>query len=134
MINSSTNLFIYLYQSNYLSAHLCSETVEMATLDKEMAEEKAETLQQELDACMEKIEELTLDLDIIKVIKQHEISSYQSIFLSRLFHIYLFRLSIHLDFPCIQATSPSIYLLYLSMNELECGSFIHVYLVKALLF
>ena len=43
----------------------------MATLDKEMAEEKAETLQQELDACMEKIEELTLDLDIIKVIKLH---------------------------------------------------------------
>merc|ERR550532_1568052 len=43
-----------------------SETVEMATLDKEMAEEKAETLQLELDACKEKIEELTLDLDIIK--------------------------------------------------------------------
>jgi len=43
-----------------------SETVEMATLDKEMAEEKAETLQLELDACKERIEELTLDLDIIK--------------------------------------------------------------------
>eukprot|EP00090_Calanus_glacialis_P001815 TRINITY_DN11349_c0_g1_i1.p1 TRINITY_DN11349_c0_g1~~TRINITY_DN11349_c0_g1_i1.p1 ORF type:complete len:1330 (-),score=541.02 TRINITY_DN11349_c0_g1_i1:124-4113(-) len=43
-----------------------SETVEMATLDKEMAEEKAETLQLELDACNEKIEELSLDLDIIK--------------------------------------------------------------------
>ena len=43
-----------------------SETVEIATLDKEMAEEKAETLQLELDACKERIEELTLDLDIIK--------------------------------------------------------------------
>jgi len=43
-----------------------SETVEMATLDKEMAEEKAETLQLELDAATEKVEELTLDLEIIK--------------------------------------------------------------------
>ena len=43
-----------------------SETVEMATLDKEMAEEKAESLQLELDAAKEKVEELTLDLDIIK--------------------------------------------------------------------
>lgn len=43
-----------------------SETVEMATLDKEMAEEKAETLQIELEATKEKVEELTLDLDIIK--------------------------------------------------------------------
>ena len=44
-----------------------SETVEMATLDKEMAEEKAETLQLELDAAKERIEELSLDLEIIKV-------------------------------------------------------------------
>ena len=43
-----------------------SETVEMATLDKEMAEEKAEALQLELEAARERIEELTLDLDIIK--------------------------------------------------------------------
>ena len=43
-----------------------SETVEMATLDKEMAEERAETLQLELEAAKEKIEELSLDLDIIK--------------------------------------------------------------------
>ncbi len=43
-----------------------AETVEMATLDKEMAEERAETLQIELDAAKEKVEELTLDLDIIK--------------------------------------------------------------------
>ncbi len=43
-----------------------SETVEMATLDKEMAEERAETLQLELEAAKERVEELTLDLDIIK--------------------------------------------------------------------
>merc|ERR1712152_55694 len=43
-----------------------SETVEMITLDKEMAEERAETLQMELEASKEKIEELQLDLDIIK--------------------------------------------------------------------
>ena len=43
-----------------------SETVEMAALDKEMAEEKAEALQIELDAAKDKIEELNLDLDIVK--------------------------------------------------------------------
>ena len=48
------------------TSHLSPETMEMATLDKEMAEEKAETLQLELEAAKEKIEELTVDLDIIK--------------------------------------------------------------------
>lgn len=43
-----------------------ADTVEMATLDKEMAEEKAETLQLELDAAKEKLEEVTLDLEILK--------------------------------------------------------------------
>lgn len=43
-----------------------AETVEMATLDKEMAEEKAETLQIELETAKEKIEELTLDLELLK--------------------------------------------------------------------
>lgn len=43
-----------------------AEAVEMATLDKEMAEEKAETLQLELEACKEKLEEVTLDLEILK--------------------------------------------------------------------
>ena len=43
-----------------------AETVEMATLDKEMAEEKVESMQLELEAAKERIEELTLDLDIIK--------------------------------------------------------------------
>ncbi|XP_067011702.2 dynactin subunit 1 isoform X2 [Anabrus simplex] len=43
-----------------------AETVEMATLDKEMAEEKAETLQLELEQVREKLEEVTLDLEILK--------------------------------------------------------------------
>lgn len=43
-----------------------AENVEMITLDKEMAEEKADTLQLELDAMKERVEELTLDLEIIK--------------------------------------------------------------------
>ncbi|XP_014207258.1 dynactin subunit 1-like isoform X2 [Copidosoma floridanum] len=43
-----------------------AETVEMATLDKEMAEEKAETLQIELEQLREKLEEQTLDLEILR--------------------------------------------------------------------
>lgn len=43
-----------------------SETVEMATLDREMAEEKAETLQMELDASREKLEEALLDLQLLR--------------------------------------------------------------------
>ncbi|XP_034942305.1 dynactin subunit 1-like isoform X2 [Chelonus insularis] len=43
-----------------------AETVEMATLDKEMAEEKAETLQLELEQLKEKLEEKTLDLEILR--------------------------------------------------------------------
>ena len=43
-----------------------AETVEMATLDKEMAEEKAETLQIELDQLKEKLEEITLDYEILR--------------------------------------------------------------------
>ncbi|CAH0395302.1 unnamed protein product [Bemisia tabaci] len=43
-----------------------AETLEMATLDKEMAEEKAETLELELEQANERIEELTLDLEIMK--------------------------------------------------------------------
>ncbi|XP_077586851.1 dynactin subunit 1-like isoform X2 [Stigmatopora nigra] len=46
-----------------------ADAVEMATLDKEMAEERAESLQLELDAAKEKVEELTVDLEILK----HEI-------------------------------------------------------------
>ncbi|WAR22292.1 DCTN1-like protein, partial [Mya arenaria] len=43
-----------------------AETVEMATLDKEMAEEKCEALQQELEQSRERCEELQVDLEILK--------------------------------------------------------------------
>lgn len=43
-----------------------ADTLEMATLDKEMAEEKVETLQIELEQAKERVEELTLDLEIMK--------------------------------------------------------------------
>ncbi|XP_065221310.1 dynactin subunit 1-like isoform X2 [Planococcus citri] len=43
-----------------------ADALEMATLDKEMAEEKAEALQLELAEAKEKIEELTLDFEILK--------------------------------------------------------------------
>ncbi|XP_075211237.1 dynactin subunit 1 isoform X2 [Lycorma delicatula] len=43
-----------------------TDTLEMATLDKEMAEEKVDTLQLELESAKEKIEELTLDLELLK--------------------------------------------------------------------
>uniref|UniRef100_A0AAR2KGA2 Dynactin subunit 1 n=1 Tax=Pygocentrus nattereri TaxID=42514 RepID=A0AAR2KGA2_PYGNA len=46
-----------------------ADAIEMATLDKEMAEERAESLQLEADALKEKVEELTMDLEILK----HEI-------------------------------------------------------------
>ncbi|XP_072533847.1 dynactin subunit 1 isoform X1 [Salminus brasiliensis] len=46
-----------------------ADAIEMATLDKEMAEERAESLQQEADALKEKVDELTMDLEILK----HEI-------------------------------------------------------------
>ncbi|XP_039262421.2 dynactin subunit 1-like [Styela clava] len=42
------------------------ETVEMATLDKEMAEEKVETLQVEVTSLKERVEELQTDLEIMK--------------------------------------------------------------------
>ncbi|XP_052269765.1 dynactin subunit 1-like isoform X2 [Dreissena polymorpha] len=43
-----------------------AETVEIATLDKEMAEEKCEALQQELEQYKEKCEELQVDMEILK--------------------------------------------------------------------
>ncbi|XP_014272429.1 dynactin subunit 1 isoform X4 [Halyomorpha halys] len=43
-----------------------ADTLEMATLDKEMAEEKAESLQKELEQAMERIEELEMELEIVK--------------------------------------------------------------------
>lgn len=47
-----------------------ADAIEMATLDKEMAEEKAESLQVEVDSLKEKVEELSMDLEILR----HEIS------------------------------------------------------------
>jgi dynactin 1 len=49
-----------------------TESVELITLDKEMAEEKAETLQLELEGMKEKIEELQLDLEILKTEMQEK--------------------------------------------------------------
>uniref|UniRef100_A0A673YCD8 Dynactin subunit 1 n=1 Tax=Salmo trutta TaxID=8032 RepID=A0A673YCD8_SALTR len=46
-----------------------ADAIEMATLDKEMAEERAESLQQEVESLKEKLEELAMDLEILK----HEI-------------------------------------------------------------
>lgn len=43
-----------------------SDAFEMATLDKEMAEEKVEALQSELSEAKDKIEGLTIDLEIMK--------------------------------------------------------------------
>ncbi|XP_055908069.1 dynactin subunit 1 [Eupeodes corollae] len=52
-----------------------SDNVEMITLDKEMAEEKADTLQLELDSTKEKIEELTLDLELLRAEVQNKADS-----------------------------------------------------------
>uniref|UniRef100_A0A667XBP6 Dynactin subunit 1 n=1 Tax=Myripristis murdjan TaxID=586833 RepID=A0A667XBP6_9TELE len=45
-----------------------ADAIEMATLDKEMAEERAESLQVEVDSLKEKVEELSMDLEILKEI------------------------------------------------------------------
>ncbi|XP_057658950.1 dynactin subunit 1-like isoform X2 [Diorhabda carinulata] len=55
-----------------------AEAVEMATLDKEMAEEKAETLQLELEVCKEKLEEVTLDLEILKAEMQEKGANFST--------------------------------------------------------
>lgn len=56
-----------------------AENVELITLDKEMAEEKADFLQQELDGSKERIEELTLDLEIIKAEIQNKAYSTETV-------------------------------------------------------
>lgn len=43
-----------------------ADNVELITLDKEMAEEKADTLQLELDSAKERIEELQVDLELLR--------------------------------------------------------------------
>ncbi|XP_065076699.1 dynactin subunit 1 isoform X3 [Ochlerotatus camptorhynchus] len=50
------------------------ENVEMITLDKEMAEEKADTLALELETAKERTEELTLDLEILKTEMQEKMA------------------------------------------------------------
>lgn len=49
-----------------------AENVELITLDKEMAEEKADTLHLELESAKERIEELQLDLEILKTEMQEK--------------------------------------------------------------
>lgn len=43
-----------------------ADTIEMTTLDKEMAEEKLESINLELENLKEKVEELTLENQILK--------------------------------------------------------------------
>lgn len=50
-----------------------AENVELITLDKEMAEEKADSLQLELEAAKERIEEITIDLELIKAELQNRV-------------------------------------------------------------
>lgn len=42
------------------------ESLEMMTLDKEVAEERAENLQQEVNVLKDKIEEISVDLDVLR--------------------------------------------------------------------
>lgn len=56
-----------------------AENMELITLDKEMAEEKADTLQLELEAAKERCEELQLDLDILKAEMQNKTGSWWSL-------------------------------------------------------
>ncbi|CEP09589.1 hypothetical protein [Parasitella parasitica] len=52
-----------IYENNYNDA---VESLEMMTLDKEVAEERAEHLQQEVNILKDKIEEISVDLDVLK--------------------------------------------------------------------
>lgn len=52
-----------------------SDSVEMITLDKEMAEEKADTLQLELESSKERIEELQVDLELLRSEMQNKAES-----------------------------------------------------------
>uniref|UniRef100_A0A672PRV9 Dynactin subunit 1 n=1 Tax=Sinocyclocheilus grahami TaxID=75366 RepID=A0A672PRV9_SINGR len=60
-----------------------ADAIEMATLDKEMAEERAESLQLEVEALKEKVEELSMDLEILK----HEIEEKGSDGAASSFHV-----------------------------------------------
>ncbi|XP_039485865.1 dynactin subunit 1 [Drosophila santomea] len=52
-----------------------ADNVEMITLDKEMAEEKADTLQLELESSKERIEELQVDLELLRSEMQNKAES-----------------------------------------------------------
>jgi dynactin 1 len=52
-----------MYESKYNDA---IESLEMMTLDKEVAEERAENLQQEVNVLKDKIEEISVDLDVLR--------------------------------------------------------------------
>lgn len=52
-----------LFETKYIDAF---ESLEMMTLDKEVAEERAESLQLEVTLLTDKIEEISVDLDIVK--------------------------------------------------------------------
>ncbi|TRY59963.1 hypothetical protein DNTS_012426, partial [Danionella cerebrum] len=60
-----------------------ADAIEMATLDKEMAEERAESVQLEADALKERVDELTMDLEILK----HEIEEKGSAGAASSFHL-----------------------------------------------
>ena len=74
-----------------------ADAIEMATLDKEMAEERAESLQVEVDSLKEKVEEVSMDLEILR----HEISEkglYFSSFSCFLLFLFCFPLT---EVPCL---------------------------------
>lgn len=52
-----------------------SDNIELITLDKEMAEEKADTLQLELESAKERIEELSVDLELLRAEMAHKADS-----------------------------------------------------------
>lgn len=52
-----------------------SDNIELITLDKEMAEEKADTLQLELESAKERIDELSVDLELLRAEMAHKADS-----------------------------------------------------------
>ncbi|KAM9832961.1 dynactin subunit 1-like isoform 4-T4 [Syngnathus typhle] len=60
-----------------------ADAIEMATLDKEMAEERAESLQVEVETLKEKVEELSMDLEILR----HDISEKGSDGAASTYHV-----------------------------------------------
>lgn len=67
-----------------------ADAIEMATLDKEMAEERAESLQLEVDSLKERVDELTMDLEILK----HEIEEKGTTVKTQMEHDFYFHLKV----------------------------------------